>query len=101
MRVRRMRTMDEFSVRPGCLTGRAPAGETPDLQGNVAVLPRRVLDALVLERREAVDQHLARVLGADHGVDEAELRRAVRVRERPAVLLDELGLLRDRVLRRL
>src|SRR5204863_9332865 len=53
---------------------------------DVAVLLRRVLVALGLERGEAVDQLRARLMGTDDLVDEAALRGDVRVCELLAVL---------------
>src|SRR5207244_4772144 len=68
---------------------------------NVAVLLWRVLVALGFQRGEAVDQLRARLVRPDDLVDEAALRRHVRIGELLAVLRDLRRARRRDILRRI
>src|SRR5262249_54078404 len=67
------------------------AGDLWHLERNAAVLARRIRIPLGAQQVERRDDALARLARIDHGVDEAELGRLVRVRELAAVLAHELG----------
>src|SRR5437867_10768491 len=67
-------------------------------EGDVAMLLRRVLVALVLQHLERADEPRAGVLGLDHLVDVAELGRLEGVGERAPVLGLQALALRLRVL---
>src|SRR5436190_5636312 len=71
------------------------------LEGDVAMLLRRILLALVLQDLERADDFRSRVLGLDDLVDVAELGCLEGVRERPAVVRDEAFALLVGILRAL
>src|SRR5688572_2202385 len=92
----RLRSADE--TWPICRRA-GPAGERR-LQRDVAVLLGRVAVALGLERPERGNQPGARLPRHDDFVDEAALRRDVRIREFLAILGDPGGARRGGVRRR-